>query len=140
MTDRQFFTKWLGQVIQLPVDDHKPSTTSAWKVEAILGDKNDQLTAWQYHEPNILQERSGGAYGTLLCRNLHKISDIAVLKVVMQIPYAGSEYALPEERARQASETLSRIARMEIEPYVTLTGKNCASAPRIIQQWATEQI
>ncbi|KAL3492840.1 hypothetical protein BJX62DRAFT_235782 [Aspergillus germanicus] len=137
MTERPFFDKWMGKTIQLPTDES--DSISAWILESVIGDKNNQLSAYEYHEDEILQESLSGAYGTFFCHNKHKPRDNAVMKVIMQVSHAGSEYAIRAERERQASKELSTFGYLEIEPLETLTKNNCPSTPRLRQHWATEQ-
>ncbi|RDW76453.1 uncharacterized protein DSM5745_06445 [Aspergillus mulundensis] len=110
-TEKQFFDDWVDKVIQLPPEDPNTPSASAWRLESKLADKHSQLTAEDYNEPGIGQWVPSGAYGTFLCQNVHDPDDTAVMHIIMQIPYAGSQYTLPAERRRQATDTLTTIGR-----------------------------
>ncbi|KAL4883207.1 hypothetical protein BJY04DRAFT_216508 [Aspergillus karnatakaensis] len=125
MTECHFFDEWLGTVIELPADHAEHLPASSWKIESILGDKNDQKSAFEYHRDQLLRDIPSGAYGTFLCRNTDTPADVAIMRVLMQVPYAGSEYAIMAERERQASNTLSYVGNQQLEPLLALTGNNC---------------
>ncbi|KAL2817039.1 hypothetical protein BDW59DRAFT_166074 [Aspergillus cavernicola] len=58
----------------------------------------------------------------------------------MQIPYAGSDYAIYAERARQATETcLPFNSVYEIQVLEALRSNNCSSAPAIREHQFTKQ-
>jgi hypothetical protein len=50
----------------------------------LIGNKNNQLSAYEYHEDEILQGSLSGAYDTFFCHNKHNPRDNAVMKVIMQ--------------------------------------------------------
>lgn len=57
---------------------------SEWKVEAIYGDKKDQLSASEYHEDTVLRGKPSTAYGVFRCCNVNDSRDLAVIRVIMQ--------------------------------------------------------
>ncbi|KAL4809626.1 hypothetical protein BDV18DRAFT_157375 [Aspergillus unguis] len=138
MTDRPFFENWPGTIINLPAQPSTPP--SSWELMSILSDKNNQLTAAEFNEPGPRQGNAGGAFGIFRCRNIHEPSDVAVMEVFIQVPYAGSEYAIYEERARQASKTgINMTARRELDSLEALTKAKCPNTPLIRQKWETKQ-
>ncbi|KAL5340318.1 hypothetical protein BJX70DRAFT_361414 [Aspergillus crustosus] len=57
----------------------------------------------------------------------------------MQVPYAGSEYAIKAERERQATSTLTENGLRELEPLQILTENKCESTPTIREYHITQQ-
>ncbi|KAL4940961.1 hypothetical protein BDV06DRAFT_195511 [Aspergillus oleicola] len=57
----------------------------------------------------------------------------------MQIPYAGGEWAIHGERARQATQTLPRDGRREVDNIDTLTHEDSRYSPRIRQRQESKQ-
>jgi hypothetical protein len=58
---------------------------------------------------------------------------------VHRIPYAGSEYACYEERARQASEILDTDSRERVEADQILARNQCTACPAIRHHEITKQ-
>jgi hypothetical protein len=58
---------------------------------------------------------------------------------VCRIPYAGSDWAIPAERARQASEDLPWHGREELDNLQALSASGCTSVPRLRAQEITKQ-
>jgi hypothetical protein len=54
------------------------------------------------------------------------------MKIHMQIPYQGSEFELPEERATQASGILVDASQCEYDALQRLTEKDCKSTPTLL--------
>ncbi|KAL4782374.1 hypothetical protein BJX76DRAFT_358997 [Aspergillus varians] len=130
-TETEFFNAWLGKTIEF-TNFPQPSS---WKLETKIGDKNGQCTAREYHEYGI----NSSAFGTFISRGVSDLNDIAVLKITMQVPYIGSEYAIHAERARQATETLTTFGRFEVESLETLTRNHCTSMPVIRNYMVAKQ-
>ncbi|RJE23405.1 hypothetical protein PHISCL_04257 [Aspergillus sclerotialis] len=82
---------------------------------------------WGYHE----FPRPCGAYGTFRASSANG-SDITIIKIIMQIPYHGSEFAIPAERGRQASTKLPFYGRDMLKVFETLTNNKCTSSPALI--------
>lgn len=80
MTEKHFFDKWIGTTVTF---DEKSSGSSTWRLERKLSDKNDQVSAYAFHEDRIYRGRPGAAYGSITCRNVDD-GTVAVLKIVMQ--------------------------------------------------------
>lgn len=59
--------------------------------------------------------------------------------IYSRIPYAGSEFAIHAERARQATDKLPYYASLDIEACQTLTRNRCTSTPLIRQYRIAEQ-
>ncbi|KAE8379789.1 hypothetical protein BDV26DRAFT_290950 [Aspergillus bertholletiae] len=79
---------------------------------------------------------AGNAYGTLSC---HKSTDAAqrgVMKIFMQVPFEGSEYASTEYRAFEASKALSLDLDFHISSQIkalkTLISNSCQSVPSVV--------
>ncbi|RDW79216.1 uncharacterized protein DSM5745_06068 [Aspergillus mulundensis] len=131
MHSKPFFDGWVGRLIELGNSD-QPST---WRLVERLGDKNDQLSAEEHNvasESNISYGKPSAAYGAFRCQNTSDPDDVAFMKIIMQIPWAGAEFVSSTERAKQADNTnLPRYAQWEIEPLEILTKNNCQAAPHI---------
>lgn len=125
MTEKQFFDDWPGRIITFTTPSY-----SAWRLEKKLSDKNDQIDADDYHLDAVRRGKPGGAYGTFECRNI-KSNEIGVVKIVIQVPYRGSEYVSARERRKQASQVLTRHAKIDIKPLLVLTVNKCTAAPRV---------
>lgn len=54
------------------------------------------------------------------------------MKIYMQIPYMGSEFDLPEERATQASDVLIESSQSEYKALQHLTKRRCQSTPTLL--------
>ncbi|KAL4948728.1 hypothetical protein BDW69DRAFT_203362 [Aspergillus filifer] len=130
MTETQFYSNWVDKTIQIP--NNEPP--SAWKVEAIYGDKNDQFKAVEYHQDRVLRGKPSAAYGVFRCRNIRDLDDVAVIKVIMQITYAGSEWTIHAERARQATTILPETARRQVDNFDIMTAGRSKYTPRIRQR------
>ncbi|KAF7616694.1 hypothetical protein AFLA_004751 [Aspergillus flavus NRRL3357] len=124
MTHRPFFDGWVGKIIDFP----QLGTMSRWRLVTKLGDLNDQESALDYLE----WQAPSGAYGTFRCRNVDHPDELAVVKIFVQIPYAGSDFAIHDERARQATDSLTPFGRDQINALTTLTENNCSSTPTLV--------
>lgn len=144
MTHRPFFDGWVGKIIDFP----QLGTMSRWRLVTKLGDLNDQESALDYLE----WQAPSGAYGTFRCRNVDHPDELAVVKIFVQsvlrlhehmtgstqlasyirIPYAGSDFAIHGERARQATDSLTPFGRDQINALTTLTENNCSSTPTLV--------
>lgn len=127
MSEKCFFMEdWIGKQITFP------STTepSEWRLERKLGEKDDQPTAYAYNVDSILKGRAGGAYAPFACRNT-KTNELAVIKILMQVPWEGSEYVSASERAKQATTTLPDNAELDVNPLLILTENKCTAAPLV---------
>ncbi|KAB8215024.1 hypothetical protein BDV33DRAFT_208724 [Aspergillus novoparasiticus] len=101
---------------------------SRWRLVTKLGDLNDQESALDYLEWQV----PSGAYGTFRCRNVDHPDELAVAQIFMLIPYAGSDFAIHDERARQASDSVTPFGRDQINALTTLTENNCSSTPTLL--------
>ncbi|KAL3463294.1 hypothetical protein BJX64DRAFT_287549 [Aspergillus heterothallicus] len=124
MTEKFFFHDWVGKMIKLTTTN----PPSEWKLVTKLSDKSSQQSAEDYNE-NC--SASGTAYGSFVCQNTNDSSDMAIMKIIMQVPYRGSEYAIHAERARQACERVSGPDYTTIYVFKLLRDNNCNAAPRI---------
>ncbi|KAL2843450.1 hypothetical protein BJX68DRAFT_270182 [Aspergillus pseudodeflectus] len=132
MTERFFFNDWVGKTIKLTTTN----PPSGWKLVTKLSDKNTQESAESYHE----SPSPGAAYGSFICHRANDPADVAFLRIIMQIPYGGSEYAIHAERARQASsETVSGMTYSELCAVELLRDNDCTAAPRIRTHEETTQ-
>ncbi|KAJ9193123.1 hypothetical protein DTO021D3_3847 [Paecilomyces variotii] len=71
------------------------------------------------------------AWAIYVCENLNDPTDQAIMKIYMQIPYAGSEFDPPQLRASQALE-LQGFARSEYNALKLFTEKACPSTPKLL--------
>jgi hypothetical protein len=55
-----------------------------------------------------------------------------LIKIYIQIPYEGSEFEPPGQRAGQASETLFQDASLELNAFQHLREASCESTPALI--------
>ncbi|KAJ0419585.1 hypothetical protein BJY00DRAFT_154447 [Aspergillus carlsbadensis] len=131
MSDKTFFTKWIGRTIEL--NTTKPP--SAWELVTNLSDKHLQWSAEEYcNDP-----ATSAAYGTFLCKSIKNSDDVAVLRILMQIPYGGSEYAIQAERARQATVIPNATTQDELDAAHLLSKNQCTAAPAIRAKETTVQ-
>jgi hypothetical protein len=63
-------------------DRYTDNSAFTWILESVIGDKNNQLSAYEYLENKVLQGSLSGAYGTFFCHKAHDPSDDAVMKVI----------------------------------------------------------
>ncbi|KAJ0419589.1 hypothetical protein BJY00DRAFT_313969 [Aspergillus carlsbadensis] len=123
MTEKFFFEDWVGKSIKL----HATNPPSEWKLIKKLSDKTSQKSAEAYHE----SPTPSAAFGSFICQNATDPTDEAFMRIIMQIPYRGSEYAIHAERARQACEEASGITYSELCAVDLLRNNACTAAPRI---------
>ncbi|KAL3496186.1 hypothetical protein BJX62DRAFT_232689 [Aspergillus germanicus] len=124
-SETRFMEKWADKVITLT------NPNSSWTLEE-HNSQRDAESFHGYHKPS-------GAWASFLCRNTDDTDDVAVVRIIMQIPYAGSEYACYEERARQASEILDTDSRERVEADEILTRNQCTACPAIRHHEITKQ-
>lgn len=76
MVETFFFESWVGKTVTL-------SEHSAWKLQRLLSEKNDQLTSYEYNVDSIERGRAGGVYGTFEAQNADN-GEIGIILVMMQ--------------------------------------------------------
>ncbi|KAL3462100.1 hypothetical protein BJX64DRAFT_288641 [Aspergillus heterothallicus] len=126
MSDKTFFDDWIGRTIDL----NTTGASSVWILTEKLSESYLQWSAEEYH----LSPATSAAYGTFLCNNVDNTDDVAILRILMQIPYGGSEYAIHAERARQATLTPNGTTQEELDAVRLLSENHCTAAPRIRTQ------
>ncbi|KAB8277030.1 hypothetical protein BDV30DRAFT_223992 [Aspergillus minisclerotigenes] len=129
MIDRLFFDGWVGKII----DFRQLGTMSRWRLVTKLGDLNDQGSALDYLE----WQAPSGAYGTFRCRNVDHPDELAVVKIFMQSvlrlhEHMTGNFAIHDERARQATNSVTPFGRDQINALTTLTENNCSSTPTLL--------
>ncbi|KAE8317241.1 hypothetical protein BDV41DRAFT_561485 [Aspergillus transmontanensis] len=126
MTENTFFNHWAGR----SVDFATGGTPSKWILTEILSEKNSQVRGDDFFNNGSI----GGAYGTFLCYNVTDITQRGVMKILMQVPWEGSQYAPAEHRSSQASASyeLDWNITSQLNALITLTSNNCLSTPRIL--------
>ncbi|KAL4965809.1 uncharacterized protein BDV14DRAFT_199583 [Aspergillus stella-maris] len=131
MDNKLFFDGWVGRLVELRNSKQPPT----WQLVEKLGDKNTQLSAEEYNVARVSSTDYGkpsAAYGAFRCQNTGDPDDVAFMKIIMQIAWAGAEFVSSTERAKQADNTnLPLYAQWEIEPLEILTKNNCSAAPHI---------
>ncbi|KAL4962676.1 Zn(II)2Cys6 transcription factor [Aspergillus stella-maris] len=108
MTDKQFFTKWIGKTIQMT--NPKTNTASEWIIEKIYSNKNDRVLAEEYFEDELSRGQPSAAYGVFRCRKSTDPVDIAVFNLVVQIHCAGGEWTIRAERWTAILDDLKTLA------------------------------
>ncbi|KAB8250349.1 phosphatidylethanolamine-binding protein [Aspergillus flavus] len=126
MTENTFFDNWAGR----SVDFATAGTPSKWILTELLSEKNSQVHGDDFFKNGCI----GGAYGTFLCHNVTDSTQRGVMKVLMQVPWEGSQYAPAEHRFSQASGSyeLDWNITSQLNALITLTSNNCLSTPRIL--------
>ncbi|PLB47796.1 hypothetical protein P170DRAFT_510545 [Aspergillus steynii IBT 23096] len=124
MAERDFFPpSFIGRVITFTQPD------SQWKLTQKLREKNCQLT----HDDTLTwPDATGEVYGTFLCTNCEDESQKAVMRVIMQLPFAGSEFAGPQDRARQAVSTPPEDVKDMLDAHILLNRRNSKTGPRLL--------
>ncbi|KAI7976394.1 hypothetical protein EIK77_007723 [Talaromyces pinophilus] len=121
-----FFPDWIDRVISF-------DSNNDWKITNKLTEHNNQSNAWIYKgDPRPME-----AWGVFECVN--GAMESAIMKIYMQIPYAGSEAARPNIRRPQASTHLARYSRAGFPALITLTQNGCKSAPTLLDWKKGEQ-
>ncbi|OGM44795.1 hypothetical protein ABOM_006212 [Aspergillus bombycis] len=128
---KEFFVGWESKVIGL----HADNIPSTWVVDEKRAELYHQHTAYEHHMRPIV----AAAYGTFSCHELNDPSSKAILKVFMQIPYEGLEYASAAERARLASQNIPNFGEYQLEAFNALTENVCSSAPKLLHAEQNEQ-
>ncbi|KAL2788179.1 hypothetical protein BJX66DRAFT_340453 [Aspergillus keveii] len=112
-TVKEFLNDWVGKTIHISAKD-PPST---WTLEKKVSDKHVQVSAAEYHQrPGVSVVFAG-----FICRSVDDPKDVAFVRVFVQIPYAGSDWAIPAERARRASINLPWHGREELDNLQALS-------------------
>ncbi|QMW32460.1 hypothetical protein G4B84_007891 [Aspergillus flavus NRRL3357] len=126
MTENTFFDNWAGR----SVDFATAGTPSKWILTELLSEKNSQVHGDDFFKNGCI----GGAYGTFLCHNVTDSTQRGVMKVLMQVPWEGSQYAPAEHRSSQASASYELDWNMtsQLNALITLTSNNCLSTPWIL--------
>ena len=124
MTDRIYFTdEFDGRRIDFEFP-HNSSWTLLEKVKEkhILTDKEDFETmgARPY------------AWALFFCQDINEPSRRALMKVYMQIPYAGSEFQRARQRKTQAATTPCERLRNEFSALSRLHEAGCQYAPELL--------
>ncbi|KAL4948457.1 hypothetical protein BDW69DRAFT_203515 [Aspergillus filifer] len=127
MENNNFFENWVGRTISFPT----PNPPTTWRLEHECASKHDQTLMLDYNTPGLLRGKLGGVYGTFICRNLENLEDVAVTKILMQVPYEGSELSVHVKRAQQGDPNLSHRGRDKLEHLQAMTEADVTSAPRI---------
>ncbi|KAE8168142.1 hypothetical protein BDV40DRAFT_294692 [Aspergillus tamarii] len=119
--ETEFFDEsWIEKIVSFT------DTNSHWRLTGKLRDKNDQFSAGEIkHFPDAIS----GAYGTFRCQNVHCPTELAIMRIAMQIPYAG---ARPDSLALQASRNLPSYGQLMLDAYSTLRTRECKSAARLL--------
>ncbi|KAE8330052.1 hypothetical protein BDV39DRAFT_202633 [Aspergillus sergii] len=126
MTENTFFNHWAGRSVDFATE----GTPSKWILTELLSEKNSQVRGDDFFNNGSI----GGAYGTFLCHNVTDITQRGVMKILMQVPWEGSQYAPAEHRSSQASASyeLDWNITSQLNALITLTSNNCLSTPRIL--------
>ncbi|OOG00088.1 hypothetical protein ASPCADRAFT_1743 [Aspergillus carbonarius ITEM 5010] len=131
MEDKEFFNNhFINRTISFASPD------SQWTLIKKLREFNDQRDPEMFlsspHKP-------GGAYGTFLCSNPANPTEQNIMRIIMQVPYAGSEIAIHAERARQARDRLPTPGQEMLNAYSTLTKLGSDFTPRLVNvKWAEQ--
>jgi hypothetical protein len=124
MADRSYFSKhFIGMNIHF--DEPRPST---WTLTEKIKERYSQLD----ESDSKAFESTSYAWALYACQNVDNLSEEALVKIYMQIPYMGSEFDLPEERATQASDVLIESSQSEYEALQHLTERRCQSTPALL--------
>ncbi|KAH8424393.1 uncharacterized protein LDX57_002144 [Aspergillus melleus] len=124
MAERDFFPpSFVDRTISFKSPD------SRWRLTRKLREKNSQLS---HSEARRWPGKASALYGTFLCTNCDDASHEAVMRIVMQIPFAGSEFESVQEKAKQATEALPREARDMLKALELLRQHTCRSGPRLL--------
>lgn len=102
-----FFLDWIDRVISF-------DSNNDWKIISKLTEHNNQSNASTYKDDPSPTE----AWGVFECVN--GAMESGMMKVYMQIPYAGSESARPNTRRLQASTQLARYSKAGFPALMTL--------------------
>ncbi|KAI9928725.1 hypothetical protein ASPWEDRAFT_180297 [Aspergillus wentii DTO 134E9] len=119
MAEKSFFTRsFIGRNIVF--GSSRPST---WTL-------TEKLSEEVFQKDRISSQNSGiisVSHGTFHCRNVHDHSDTAMIKIIMQIPYAASELEYSQYRAQQASNEVPFLEQWEIDARKKLAINKCTS-------------
>ncbi|RAL03045.1 uncharacterized protein BO80DRAFT_443295 [Aspergillus ibericus CBS 121593] len=125
MEDKELFNdSFIGRVISFSDPD------SEWVLVKKLREFNDQS------DPGMFlrwPDKPGGAYGTFLCQDASS-KDKKIMRILMQVPYAGSEIAIHAERARQARDQRPTAGQEMLHAYTNLTELGSDFTPRVSER------
>ncbi|KAI9924386.1 hypothetical protein ASPWEDRAFT_167362 [Aspergillus wentii DTO 134E9] len=85
--------------------------TGTWALGQKLNERHDQSTKEEFEAYGA----PSAAYGTFECFNVDGPGEIAIMKISMQIPYAGPTFQSARTRARQTSNQLTSYTRSELK-------------------------
>ncbi|KAJ9314530.1 hypothetical protein DTO271D3_5268 [Paecilomyces variotii] len=117
-----FASHWVGSEVKFT--GANPST---WTLVEKMSERDDQDDEDQYQE----DPAPSSAWALFQCRENNHSNNTAIMKIYMQIPYAGSEFELPTVRRRQA-DGFDRFAHNEFRSLKTLTSNHCESTPSLL--------
>ncbi|PGH13627.1 hypothetical protein AJ80_06259 [Polytolypa hystricis UAMH7299] len=109
----------------------------------ILKEKISEHADSYGEEESEAVEAMSEARAVFLCSKCdNKNTEVAVVKVYMQIPWTGTELDTAERRRAQAYPGRSEVAQDEIYALAQLTAAGCSSTPKLleekhIKQWDT---
>ncbi|KKA24170.1 Uncharacterized protein T310_1822 [Rasamsonia emersonii CBS 393.64] len=106
------------------------NSQSSWILEEKLLERNVQDNEASYR----IHQAASAAWAIYVCKNVDNPAQEAIMKIYMQIPYAGSEFDPPEHRQSQATATghLTGFAASELSALKLLTEKACPSTPTLL--------
>ena len=124
MPDRGYFGKhFIG--INVHFAEPHPST---WTLTQKIKERYSQLD----EIGTKYLKSTSFAWAIFVCQNVDNPGEEALMKIHMQIPYEGSEFDLPQERATQASEFPRKPSQLEYTALKFLTEKRCTSTPTLL--------
>ncbi|OXV08266.1 hypothetical protein Egran_03972 [Elaphomyces granulatus] len=122
MAGRTFFG---SHFIGMNITFDKPRSAT-WTLVKKLNEEYRQLADFDNTQATSF------AHALFLCRDAANTNEQALMRIHVQIPRAGSEFELPEERARQASEEVNWLNKSELHALELSTAHCCEYLPILL--------
>ncbi|KAL4963654.1 uncharacterized protein BDV14DRAFT_201621 [Aspergillus stella-maris] len=110
------FVDWIGRIIRITTS--KPP--KSWRLERKCSERNDQEYVLVDHDPGIGQGLSKGAVGKFKCRNVADDREVAVMTILMDVPYFDAECPYhaecnQQDESLQPNIRMSKVGHRELE-------------------------
>jgi len=118
--------------IGMSITFDRPGSTT-WTLVRKLKEDYKQLNEEDYRQLGEgTAEAASFAHALFLCQDTGNTNEQALMRIHVQIPYAGSEFELPDQRALQASEEVNWFNESELHALELSTAHRCKYLPTLL--------